>query len=324
MLISILTTLLFLLIPSLAVSQPEMPRVGILVPEMGRSQSQTLKGLREELKRLGHQERKTILLDIQDTKGNRAALEPAAMELVGRNVDAIVVTGTRAAWVAKSATGNKIPIVFVHPADPVILGLVKNMEASGGNITGVAGLAAQATEARLSILREILPNLQRVHVFYDSNDKFSRENFATVEKAASRLRLKVVDHGIKSLAELKATMGVLENRDGDALFHVPDDTVESGADFIFDTARQKKLPTMYHEEAWAIKGALAAYGPSYYEMGRQAARLLQAIVKEGRKAEALPVERVSKFELILNYRTARFIGVNFSRDILKKADRVIR
>lgn len=323
MLTRTLLTIFFLLPPLVAAAQNDIPRIGVLIPEMGRSQSQTIKGLREELKLLGYQERKTVFLEIQDTKGNRGALEPAAAELIARKVKVILTTGTRATRVAKSAT-DKIPIVFVHPADPVSLGLVKRMEASGANITGVAGLSAETTEKRLSILKEILPNLQRVHVFYDSNDRFARENFAVTEAAAAKLRVQVGDHGIKSLAELKATMGALQNQNGDALFHVPDDTVESGADFIFDVARQKKLPTMFNAESWAVRGAMAAYGPSYYEMGRQAARLVQAIVKEGRKAETLPVQRASKFDLILNYRTATFIGVNLSRDMLKKADRVIR
>jgi putative tryptophan/tyrosine transport system substrate-binding protein len=100
--------------------------------------------------------------------------------------------------------------------------------------------------------------------------------------------------------------------------------VESGADFLFDLARKKKLPTMFNAESWAIRGALASYGPSYYEMGREAARLVQAIVKERRRAETIPIQRADKFELILNYRTASFIGVPLSRDVLKKADRVIR
>jgi putative tryptophan/tyrosine transport system substrate-binding protein len=98
---------------------------------------------------------------------------------------------------------------------------------------------------------------------------------------------------------------------------------ESEADFLFETAREKKLPTMFNEEAWAINGALAAYGPSYLEMGRQAARLIDRIIK-GEKPESLPVERASKFDLTLNYRTATFIGLRFPEEMLKKAEKVIR
>ena len=314
--------ILFLLTPMAADTQPRIPRLGVLVPELGRSQSQAVKGFVDELKQLGYQERKNIFLETRNAKGDRGALQPAAADLAARKVDVILTTGTRATQAAKSAT-REIPIVFVHPADPVSLGLVKSMERSDANITGVAGLALQMTERRLAVLKEFLPNLKRVHIFYDSNNKFSRENFALAESAAEKLALQVVAHDVKSAEELKVTVRGAQFRNGDALFHVPDDLVESEADFIFDVARQKKLPTMFNEESWAIKGATAAYGPSYFEMGRQAARLAEMILK-GRKAETLPIQRASRFELIVNYRTASFIGVAFSQDVLKRADKVIR
>jgi putative tryptophan/tyrosine transport system substrate-binding protein len=313
---------LVLLAPILAHAQPRVPRLGIVIPELARPQSQVVKGLADELNKLGYQERKGIVLETRNVKGNRAALQPAALELIGQKVDVIFTTGTRATQVVQSATKD-IPIVFVHPADPVSLGLVKSMDGSNGNLTGVAGLAAQMTDKRLAILKEILPELQRVHIFFDSNNKFSRANFALAESAATKMALQPVAHAVKSVEELKSTVSTSQYRQGDALFHVPDDLVESEADFIFETARQKKLPTMFNEELWAIKGAMAAHGPSYYEMGRQAARLVDMILK-GNKPESLPIQRASKFDLILNYRTASFIGVTLSRDVLKKADKVIR
>jgi ABC-type uncharacterized transport system substrate-binding protein len=104
---------------------------------------------------------------------------------------------------------------------------------------------------------------------------------------------------------------------------MPDDLIESEADFIFEAARKKKLPTMFNEETWAVRGAMASYGPSYYGMGSQAARIIERIIK-GQNPQTVPTQRADKFELILNYRTANFIGVNFPREILKKADKVIR
>jgi putative ABC transport system substrate-binding protein len=314
--------LLFLYAPTAAEAQPRTPRVGILVPEMGRAQSQAIKGFRDELRQLGHQEGKHIFLEIQDAKADRGALQPAAAGLVEQKVDVIVTTGTRATQVAKSVTRD-IPIVFIHPSDPISLGLIKSMGDSGANLTGVAAFASQATEKRLAVFKEIIPKLQRVHIVYDSNDKFSRQNFEIAKTGADKLGLQVVEHGVKSAEELKATIGRIQNRDGDALFQVPDDLVESDADFIFDAARKKKLPTMFSEEMWAVRGAMASYGPSYYAMGGQAARLVEMIIK-GQKPQNLPTQRVDKFELILNYRTANFLGVSFSRDILKRADKVIR
>jgi ABC-type uncharacterized transport system substrate-binding protein len=311
-----------LLAPIEVQAQARTPHVAILIPDMGRSQSQAIKGLRDELQHVGYQERKTIFLEIRNAKGDRGALQPAANELLKQKTDVIVTTGTRATQAVKSATAD-VPIVFIHPADPVALGLVKSLERPEANLTGVAALALQTTGKRLQLLKEIIPGLEQIHIFYDSNDKYSGENFEFAKKAAAKLGLKVVEHGVKSVEELKATVSRLQTGNREAIFHVPDDLVESQAEFIFDTAREKKLPTMFSEQSWAIKGALAAYGPNYYEMGRKAAHLVDAILK-GRNTRALPVERVADFDLTINYRTANFLGLRLSQDMLKKADKVIR
>ena len=312
----------FVLASTGAQAQPRMARVAVLTPEMGRPQSQAVKGLRDEFKQLGYQEGKQISFEMQNAKGDRGHLQPMAADVVSRKVDAILTTGTRAAQAAKSATRD-IPIVLIHPSNPILLGLVNSAENPGANVTGVAGFSGQRTEQRLAILKEIIPQLERVHIFYDSNDRYSRGNFAIAKAAADKLNVEVVEHGVKSAEELKATVSGVQIKKGDALFHVSDDLVESDADLIFDTARKKKLPTMFGEETWAVRGAMAAYGPNYYEMGRQAARLVEMIIK-GRKPESLPIQRANKFEFILNYRTANFIGVTFAPDLLKRADKVIR
>jgi putative tryptophan/tyrosine transport system substrate-binding protein len=296
--------------------------IGILLPESGRSETQSVKGLRDGLKELGYNEEENIRLETRDAKGDRGALKSMADELVSKKVHLFFTTGTRATQVAKAAT-SKIPIVFRHPADPMALGLVKSMSHPGGNVTGVAALSLQVTENRLEVLKQVVPEVRRVHIFYASNDKFSHENFVFTSKLAEKLGVEVIEHGVKSADELKKSFENLQKEEGDALFHIPDDLVESEADFIFQTARQKKLPTMFNEEHWAIKGALGAYGPSYYEMGRQAAGLVDKILK-GQKPENLPVELARKFDLVINMRTANAIGLTIPPEVLKKADRVIR
>jgi putative tryptophan/tyrosine transport system substrate-binding protein len=303
-------------------AQAQMARIGVLVPEMGRAQSQAQKGLIQELKELGLRERKDIGLEIRDAKGNRNALQAAAHELVAKKINLIFATGTRASRAAMAATRD-VPIIFVHPGDPIAAGLFKGAEEPRGNITGVAAYAAQTTDTRLALLQEILPALKKVHVFFDSNNNFARENFTLVELASKKLAVQVVGHGIKSVDELKASTSAIPSEPGVAIFHIPDDLVESEAAFIFDTARQKKLPTMFNEEVWAIAGAMAAHGPGYLQMGRQAGRLAERILK-GQAPGSLPIQRAAKFDLTLNYRTANAIGVRLSPDMLKKANRVIR
>jgi putative ABC transport system substrate-binding protein len=301
---------------------PRIPHIGILIPESGRSETQSVKGLRDGLKELGYKERENILVEIRDAKGDRAALKPMANELVSKKVDLIFTTGTRSTGEAMAAT-NEIPIVFRHPGNPQTMGLVKSNTRPGGNVTGVAGFGLEMTGKRMEILQQIVPGVRRVHIFYDLNDKFSRDNFALAKKSAEKLGLEVVEHGTKSNEELKTSLSNLQSGTGDALFQVPDNLVDSEADFIFKTARQKKLPTMFNEEVWAIKGALGAYGPSAYQMGRQAAGLVDKILKR-QKPENLPVEATRKFELVINFRTANAIGLTIPPDMLKKADKVIR
>jgi len=297
-------------------------RVGILVQEMGRAQAQAIKGLTEELKRIGYRERKNLFFEIRNVKGNRSALQPAAGELVAQKVTLIFTTGTSATRTAASATTD-IPVLFVHPSDPVAAGLIKSAEERTKNLTGVAAYAAQTTERRLALFKEIMPALQKIVVFFDANNALSRDNFKLAESAAKKLGVQTAGYGIKSADELKTTFASVGAENGTAIFQVADELVESEAEFIFETARAKKIATMFNEESWAIAGALAAYGPNYLEMGRQAGRLADKIIK-GESPASLPFERATKFDLTLNYRTASFIGLNLSAAMLKKADKVIR
>jgi putative tryptophan/tyrosine transport system substrate-binding protein len=303
-------------------AQAQVARVGILVPEMGRAQSQAQKGLLQELNELGYQTRRDIALEIRDAKGNRTALQTTANELVAKKINLIFATGTRATQAAMAATRD-VPIIFIHPGDPAVAGLFKDPGALRGNISGVAAYAAETTGTRLALLQEILPALAKVHVFFDSNNSFARENFSFVELASKKLGLEVSGHGVKSVDELKASVSALPSEPDVAIFHVPDDLVESEAAFIFDIARQRKLPTMFNEEAWAIAGAMAAHGPDYLQMGRQAGQLAARILK-GQSPGSLPIQRAAKFDLTLNYRTANAIGIRLAPEMLKKANRVIR
>jgi putative ABC transport system substrate-binding protein len=190
--------------------------------------------------------------------------------------------------------------VFIHPGDPVAAGILKTSGDSARNITGVAAYAAETTEKRLALFKEILPALTRIHVFFDANSSVSRNNLALAEGAAKKLAVQIVPHGVRSADALKSTLGNLNAE-----------------------ARQKRLPSMFNEEVWAIRGATAAYGPSYLDMGRHAGRLVDQIIK-GKTPASLPIARATKFDLTINYRGATVIGLQLPKDILKRADKVIR
>jgi len=298
------------------------PRIGILVQEMERSQSQAIRGLNAGFKQLGYRERTNIFFETHNVKGNRAALQPAATELLAHKVNVIFTTGTSATRAALAATAD-VPIVFVHPSDPAAAGLIKGATDRPKNITGVAAYAAATTGYRLTLFKEIVPELKKILVFYDANNSFSREGYKAIETAAKKLGLQAQGWGIKSSDELKTTVGAVHSEPGTGIFQIADDLFESESDFLFENARAKKLPTMFNEESWAIHGALAAYGPSYLDMGQRAAALVDGILK-GAAPATLPIERATKFDLTLNYRTATFIGFQFSPAMLKRADKVIR
>jgi ABC-type uncharacterized transport system substrate-binding protein len=314
--------LLFFLSAGATAQAQTKARIGVLLPELGRAQSQSLKGSNEELKRLGFIEHKNLIVETRNAKGDRSALRPAADELVAHKVGVIFTTGTRATMAAAAAS-TEIPVVFVHPGDPAAAGLMKSINEPPRNLTGVAGFAVDKTEKSLTLLKELIPELREVHIFFDSNNKYSRDNFALAQAAAKKLGLPVVEHGVKSADELKTTLTSLQTAPGAALFHVPDDLVQGEAEFIFTTARKKKLPSMFNEESWAIQGATAAYGPSYLDMGRRAGAMIGRILKNPQSA--LPaIERAEKFEFVINYRTANFMGLQLPPAVLKRADKIIR
>ncbi len=300
----------------------QIPRVGILIPEMGRAESQANKGFRNELERLGYQNRKNIFLEMRNAKRDRGAFESAASNLVAQKVEVILTTGASATRSAASASLD-IPIVFIYAGDPALAGFGQGPSASNMNITGVAALALEKMEFRLGLLKEIIPTLQTLHIFFDWNNRYSRDNFARAESFAKKINLQTLAHPIKSIEELNATIENLDSEQGDAIFQIPDDLIESAAERLLSLARKKKIPTMFNEEVWAIKGAMAAYGPNYRQMGRQAAKIVDRILK-GRKPDSIPIEQASKFDLTLNYRTASFIGIHLNQEIIDKADKVIR
>lgn len=305
-----------------AQSDLKTPRIGILIREADQSDSDSISGFRAGLKELGYQEGKNILVEVHNARGERAALNSAATELVRNKADLVFTMGSSATTAAIAAT-KEIPIVFLHLLDPVAVGHVKSMERPGGNVTGVAGLSVQQAETRLKILREIVPTLRQVHIFYDIYNPVSRGHFSIAEAAATRLGLHVAGHPISNEKELKDTINRIKKREGDAIYHISDELVQSQTDIIFSVARQKKLPTMFGGSAWAAKGSLAGYGPNHFEMGRQAASLVDRILKGARPGN-LPIERPKKFDLFINLRTASIIGIRVPPDVVSRADNVIR
>jgi putative ABC transport system substrate-binding protein len=317
----LLLVLLFVLSPQPAIAQAAKPyRVGILHP--GGSQYETIDGLRQGLKELGLSEGKQVHLDIRDVKGDASATDMEAAALEKENVSLIYALTTPVITKAKGATG-KVPIVFCIGSDPVTGKLVDSFARPGGRLTGVHYLVRDLTGKRLEILKEILPKISRVLTFYDPTNRVAAEGATLAREEAKRLGIKLIERHVRSIEELKTEVQKLKTGDADAFLFTPDPMVGSQSQLIIDVAQARKLPTMFQEQSLVAKGALAAYGQNYREIGWVSAKYVQQVLN-GANPKDMKIETVDSVELALNLQTAKQLGVTIPPQVLARAKRVIR
>ena len=320
---SFLTLLFALVLPiSAQAQQPKVYRVGVLVPSaLG---SEIVDGLRAGLKELGLEEGKQFVLEIRDTKGDLKAAEEAARNLEQEKVDLIFTTRTSVTVAAKRATTD-IPIVFSAGTDPVVLRLVESFAKPGGRLTGVYEPSTDITAKRLEILREIVPKLRRVLAFYDPRNPVATESANLAREEIARLRgVEFVERHFASVKELQARIRAVRAGEVDAFFQLSDSMVVNQAQLIIDTARDRKLPTMFLDQNSVVQGGLASYAVSFHELGRLAAKYVQRILLAGVKPKDLPVQGVDKISLVINLKTAKQIGLTIPPSVLARADKVIK
>jgi putative tryptophan/tyrosine transport system substrate-binding protein len=304
----------------LAQAQPaKVYRVGVVFE--GGPFYAVVDGLKDALRELGIAEGKQLVLEFRDLKGDRNAAEEAARSLERGKVDLIYVVSTSVATMVKRATAQ-VPIVFAAGADPVGAGLVESYAKPGGHITGVHYLSGDLTAKRLEILKEILPQLRRVVTFYNPSNEFALQAAKSAREAAQQLRIELIERHVASVEELRRGLNALKAHEVDAYFYTNDAMVSSQSQFIIDTARAKKLPTMFHEPSLVTQGAMIGYGVSYYEVGRLSAKYVQRILA-GAKPQDLPVESFSRVSLHVNLKTARELGLTIPQSVLFRADKVI-
>ena len=279
--------------------QPKVYRVGVLLP--GDAWYVIIDGLRIGLKELGLEEGKQFVLEIRDTKSDMKAAEEAARNLEQEKVNLIYTTRTSVTIAAKRATAD-IPIVFCAGTDPVVLGLVESFAKPGGRLTGVYDPGTDLTAKRLEILKEIVPKLRRVVTFYEPRNPVAIESSKLARAAAQQMGIQFVERPVASVEELQAGVRAIRVGEVDAFFQLSDPMVQGQAQLIIDTARRIRLPTMFVDQSFVVKGALAAYSVSYREVGRLSAKYVQRILA-GVKPKDLPVQQVDKIDLVINLQT---------------------
>ena len=295
-------------------------RVGIVLH--GGPYFAALEGLREGLKALGLEEGKRVTLAVRDAKGDLKAAEAAAQALERERVSLIVSFATSVSLAVKRGT-QQVPIIFVAGTDPVFAGLVEGIANPGGRLTGVHFLSSELTAKRLEILKELLPRLRRVVTFYNPNNLGAQMSERTAREAGQTLRVEVVGRQVTSVEALRAAVRGLKAEPADAYFFLADAMVISQAQAIIDAANAIRLPTMAQDPELAAKGALASYGISYRELGRETAAYVQRILA-GTSPRDLPVQAVDRLGLAVNFKTAKALGVTIPQSILVRVDQAIR
>jgi putative ABC transport system substrate-binding protein len=299
--------------------QARVYRVGVVL--LGGPYSAAVDGLRDGLRELGLEEGKQFVLHVRDTKGDLKSVEAAARSLEKEKVDLIWAAPTSVTLAAKRAT-KSVPIVFSSGSDPVSVGLVESFRKPGGRLTGIHGQGVGLTAKRLQLLKEMLPRLRRVVTFYSPDNPAAQQSVKIARDAARQLKLELVERPVVSVEELRAALRALQPGEADAIFYVGDAMVGSQIELLIDKAKTMKLPTMVQERGIVAKGALAAYGESYYKMGRLSAKHVQRVLL-GADPGDLPIEQVDTVQFVINLKTAKALGLTIPQSMLGRADEVI-
>ena len=295
-------------------------RVGVVLE--GGPYYAAVDGLRAGLRDLGFEEGKQYILHVRDVKGDLTAVGEAARSLEQENVELICALATSVSVGVQRAT-KKAPIVFYVGSDPVRSGLIKSLAKPGGRLTGVQMRTADLVAKRLEILKETVPKVRRVVSFYDPRNPTVGESVTLAREAARQLRIELLERHVRSVDELRAGLRGLKAGEADAIFLLSDAMVVSHSQLIVDMASTKKLPTMFTERTSVAAGGLASYGATYYAVGRALAKYVHRVLL-GTSPADLPVERVDRFELVINLKTAKAIGLTIPQSILGRADEVIQ
>jgi len=315
----LITACLFTFSPANA-QQAKVYRIGAI--HQGGPYKAVVDGLSDGLKQSGLEEGKHFVLEIRDAKGDLKAVEEAARNFEREKINLIYAVTTSVVTVVKNVT-SQVPIVFAVGSDPVVSGLVQSFGKPGGRLTGVQYSTTDLTGKRLEILKEMLPKLSRVVTFYNPNNRSAVEAAALARQAGKQFGVHLVERYATSVEELRRRVGALKAKEADAYFYISDAMVTSQAQLLIDMATSKKLPTMFSEENLVAMGGLASYGQNFHETGRLSARYVQKIMT-GAQPGDLRVEVVDKFELIINLKTAKQIGLTVPPNVLVRAQKVIR
>ena len=309
-------------LPAKAQQAGKVVRVGRLSPISASTDGFVFDGFRQALHELGWIEGQNLALEYRFAAGQLDRLPALAAELVGLKVDVILAGSTPGALAAKNATGT-IPIVMVTTGDPVGGGLVPSLARPGGNLTGVTALSEVGSAKRLELLKEVVPGVTRVAVLTNPTSPYTGPFVKEVGRAAQALGVQLHVIEVRDPSDFEQAFDAMRDAGDRALMVGTDPIFNTNRERLVELAAQRQLPTMYGLREFISAGGLMFYGASLPHMYRHAAIFVDKILKGARPVD-LPVEQPTKFELVVNLRTAKQLGITIPPSILYRADKVIK
>jgi len=296
-----------------------IPRLGIL--RTGAPPDPLMDALRQGLREIGYIEGKNVLVEYRWAQGKNEQLAELAANLVQIKVDVIIAAGPGPILAAKQATST-IPIVMPVVINPVGSGLVESLARPGGNLTGLASQTDELPGKWMELLKEILPKAYRIAALVDSANDIGQAKLT--EEAARSLRLELEVLRVGNLADFVVAFEAARKKNADAMIQLPSAFLYAHRMRLTKLAVKYRLPTVHNQSDWVIgAGGLMSYAPNLADMFRRSAVYVDKILKGAKPAE-LPVEQPTKFELVINLKTAKQIGLTIPPNVLARADKVIR
>jgi putative ABC transport system substrate-binding protein len=299
----------------------KLPTIGFLGPNTPSAAAEWVAAFVQRLRELGWTEGRTVKIEYRWVEGHAARFTEIANEFVKLNANVIVTSGTPAVKALQQAT-SVIPIVFATAGDPVTSGLVASLARPGGNTTGLATLGDEVVGKRLGLLREIVPRLGRLAIMGNVTNDFTVLEIVQTRAAASALGLDVAVFEIRRTQDIADAFKALRSR-ADALYVCTDAAlIHTNRIQINTLALGDKLPTMHGARTYIEGGGLISYGPNFPDLFRRSADYVDKILR-GSKPSEIPVEQPTKFDLVLNLKTAKALGLAVPATLLARADEVI-
>jgi len=300
----------------------KIPRIGFLGNSTLDLEANLVGPFREGLRALGYVEGKNILIEYRWAEGKYERFPALIGELVAQKVEIIVTAGTPASLAVKKAAPS-IPLVMIAVGDPIGTGLIESLANPGGNATGLTSMAVDLEGKRLELLREVIPKLSHVAVFWNPTNPFQANSEKELQAAARAFKMKVLSLGVQAPEQFDNAFATIRKERPRALLVLADRLFLHHRTRIMEFAIKNRLPGVYAYVELVEAGGLMSYGPSYADMHRRAATFVDKILK-GRKPSDLPVEQPMKFELVINLKAAKQIGLTVPQWTLMKADKVIK